>query len=171
MVIFLILIIPMTGFIVISGFMSTIEIPEFIMETIYKTPVFLGAFILLILSLAFLAVKWIFSIHCFVLEKKTFRESRKMSSSMVNGRFWEIAGSVVLWNLILAAAFAAVYLSLIHIFYRLRVDKARCTECGACKASCRLKIDPCKTPNSMECIRCGRCVKACGAGALRRGIK
>lgn len=55
--------------------------------------------------------------------------------------------------------------------YRLRVDKARCTECGACKASCRLKIDPCKTPNSMECIRCGRCVKACGAGALRRGIK
>lgn len=109
MVIFLILIIPMTGFIVISGFMSTIEIPEFIMETIYKTPVFLGAFILLILSLAFLAVKWIFSIHCFVLEKKTFRESRKMSSSMVKGRFWEIAGSVVLWNLILAAAFAAVY--------------------------------------------------------------
>ena len=55
--------------------------------------------------------------------------------------------------------------------YRLRVDEARCTGCGACKASCRLNIDPRKTPNSLECIRCGRCVKACDAGALRRGIK
>ncbi|MCQ4636041.1 4Fe-4S binding protein [Anaerovorax odorimutans] len=55
--------------------------------------------------------------------------------------------------------------------YRLRLDKGKCTGCGACESSCRLNIDPSKIPNSMECIRCGRCVESCPTGALRRGIK
>lgn len=109
LVIFVLIIIPMTGAVVVSGFMSTIEIPEFIMDTIYTTPILFAAFACLMLLFVIAAVKWIFSIHSFILERKSFRQSRKISSAMVKGRFWKIVGLLVLWNLILMAAFAVVY--------------------------------------------------------------
>lgn len=115
MVIFVIIIVPMTGAVVVSGFMSTIEIPEFVMDTIYSTPLLLAAFILLMLFFVVLAVRWIFSIHCFVLEQKSFKEARRISRAMTKGRFWKIIGFLMLWNLILVAVFAVIYGVLISL--------------------------------------------------------
>jgi ferredoxin-type protein NapH len=50
--------------------------------------------------------------------------------------------------------------------YRFRIDKDKCTDCGACQKVCKLNIRVHKKPNSMECIRCGDCKKACPAGAI-----
>jgi ferredoxin-type protein NapH len=50
--------------------------------------------------------------------------------------------------------------------YRMKYEKARCTDCGACARACKLDIEPCKTPNSADCIRCGECCRACPHGAL-----
>ncbi len=50
--------------------------------------------------------------------------------------------------------------------YRYRVVDSKCTDCGACGSICKAGIDPRKTPNSLECIRCGECLKACPHGAL-----
>lgn len=47
-----------------------------------------------------------------------------------------------------------------------RVDKSRCTSCGACRHACKMDIVAYKTPNSMECVRCGACIKACPNDAL-----
>jgi len=55
--------------------------------------------------------------------------------------------------------------------YRMRVDGAQCTHCGACKDACKMDIDPVKTPNNAECIRCGGCVSACPACALSLGFR
>ena len=33
-----------------------------------------------------------------------------------------------------------------------------------------MQIDPMKNCNHLECIRCGRCEKACAAGALKSGF-
>lgn len=44
---------------------------------------------------------------------------------------------------------------------------SNCTNCGACKRSCKLEIDPTVTPNSPECIRCGECISSCPQGALK----
>ena len=53
--------------------------------------------------------------------------------------------------------------------YRFRIDEDRCTDCGACKAACKLDIDVRRTPNSAECVRCGACRRACPHGAIRTG--
>ena len=53
--------------------------------------------------------------------------------------------------------------------YRFRIDEYRCTDCGACKAACKLDIDVRRTPNSAECVRCGACRRACPHGAIRTG--
>ena len=55
--------------------------------------------------------------------------------------------------------------------YRFRIDEDRCTDCGACKAACKLDIDVRRTPNSAECVRCGACRRACPHGAIRTGGK
>ena len=48
-----------------------------------------------------------------------------------------------------------------------QIDYSKCTSCGACRASCPVKIDPVSSCNTAECIRCGRCVRACQDQAIR----
>lgn len=48
----------------------------------------------------------------------------------------------------------------------LKVDGAKCIDCGACGRACKMGIEPQKTPNSLECIRCGDCVRRCPTGAI-----
>lgn len=55
--------------------------------------------------------------------------------------------------------------------FRYRVDKAVCTDCGACAKVCKMQVDPVKHPNHPECIRCGSCKKVCPAGAIRFSVK
>lgn len=50
--------------------------------------------------------------------------------------------------------------------YRHEWEGTLCRHCGDCRETCPMGIDPAKTPNSPECIRCGACLKACGQGAL-----
>lgn len=54
--------------------------------------------------------------------------------------------------------------------FRLRLDRDRCVGCGACERTCGMCVDPAKTPDSAECIRCGDCVSACPYGALSLGF-
>ena len=57
-------------------------------------------------------------------------------------------------------------------FYRLRVDRERCTECGACEQVCDfgLPIRALSKKNPMirttECMGCGRCRTACSKDAI-----
>lgn len=51
--------------------------------------------------------------------------------------------------------------------YRFQIDEGACTGCKACDRACPMEIKVHKTPNSQECIRCGRCLKACKPGALK----
>ena len=55
-------------------------------------------------------------------------------------------------------------------FYRMSVDKSRCTRCGACERSCKMGVEVLKNINSTECIRCGACKSACPTGAIHSGF-
>jgi polyferredoxin len=53
--------------------------------------------------------------------------------------------------------------------FGMRLEPAACTHCQACSRACKADLNPSKTPNSAECVRCGDCVKACPTGALKFG--
>ena len=50
--------------------------------------------------------------------------------------------------------------------FRYRVDKEKCTGCGACAKVCKMQVDPVKNANHHECIRCDACKNACPAKAI-----
>ena len=50
--------------------------------------------------------------------------------------------------------------------FRYRVDKEKCTNCGACAKACKMQVDPVENANHPECIRCGACKKACPVKAI-----
>lgn len=51
--------------------------------------------------------------------------------------------------------------------YRLKIDKNKCTSCGACAKKCKMDIEVYKKPNSLDCIRCGECKSACSKDAIK----
>ena len=50
--------------------------------------------------------------------------------------------------------------------FHYRVDKEKCTGCGACARVCKMQVDPVKNANHPECIRCGACKSACPVKAI-----
>lgn len=55
--------------------------------------------------------------------------------------------------------------------FRYRIDGDKCVHCGKCAKVCQMNVDPVKTPNSPECIRCGSCRQALPEGCDSCGFK
>jgi polyferredoxin len=55
-------------------------------------------------------------------------------------------------------------------FYRMSLDREKCTACKLCEKSCKMGVAITKNINSTECIRCGECEKACPHGAIRHFV-
>lgn len=56
-------------------------------------------------------------------------------------------------------------------FYKLEVNDELCINCGKCSRTCKMDVDPSKTPNHSECIRCGECISACPTKAITTNLK
>lgn len=104
-----------------------------------------------------------------------------MGVSNVNSPFLvhmvTLAGTLV--GMVLIARFWCRYLcpmgALLSLFNRvsfmkLKLDKNRCSSCGACAPACPMGIEPHYQYDNHNCIKCGRCVDTCHLGALSLGF-
>ncbi len=65
-----------------TGYISTISIPEFIIDYIVKNQVLSILYFLLVIFLIILLFRWLYVLHYFVLEDCNFKEARKKSSNL-----------------------------------------------------------------------------------------
>ncbi len=110
--------------------------------------------------------------------------------SFTNTELFAVLGKLFTWKLslllILVASSVVVYrpfckyLCPLGAFYapfnkisvvQLNVDRDKCTHCRACQKVCGMCVDPAENPADTECIRCGKCVSHCPAGALKLSVK
>lgn len=49
--------------------------------------------------------------------------------------------------------------------YRFEVED-NCNKCGLCSKKCDMNIIPFENPNSLECIRCNKCINKCPKKAI-----
>jgi len=50
---------------------------------------------------------------------------------------------------------------------QIKLDKKSCVNCSLCQKKCPMGIDPRKSVNSIECIKCGDCVRICPAAGKK----
>jgi len=54
----------------------------------------------------------------------------------------------------------------IFSLYGYKVDENICNKCGICERKCKMNVKVYENPNSIECIRCGECIKNCPRKAI-----
>jgi len=99
MMLYLLIIIPMTHALVISGYITKFTVPQFILDYImshtWLAILYVGFWIFMGLK----AFHWIYSLHYFCLEKCSFKRARMRSRKLQGRHYWLDMAVVVGWNL------------------------------------------------------------------------
>ncbi|GEM_PF-5248046 len=86
LLIFVLLIIPLTNLTLSSGFIGKIKLPEYILDFIKSNSVLNIVYMVVMLILYILVIRWIFSVHEMTLNTGGFKEARKISSRVTKGK-------------------------------------------------------------------------------------
>ncbi len=115
--IFSVLIIPATHFIMTTNFISQIVIPQYIAEVIYGNPLFRILLYALTAFGIFLTVQFMFIFQYFITEKCSFREAAAKSVRLIRGHRIRDFLLLVWWNLRLYIIYALLSLLVIAILF------------------------------------------------------
>lgn len=120
--VYVLMVLPLTNLALISSYLSSITIPEFIVDYVRQNHFLMALFIGLILMLCVFALRWLFSIHFYVNEKKNFKEARRCSLVVNKGRYVTNTIQLILWNLLIAFLFGlSGIVSIAGISYIIKV--------------------------------------------------
>lgn len=112
---FILLLIPLIGVVPLSGYLSSLRIPEFIMHTIQaQLPLFL-AFCALMALLTLMLMRWVFALHYVLLEGEPFPSACRKSAALMRGRYLKNLVALSLWGLLLLVVVAVFFAVLIGL--------------------------------------------------------
>ncbi|GAA0731641.1 glycerophosphodiester phosphodiesterase [Clostridium oceanicum] len=110
-----------------SDIIPNVEIPSFILDVVYKSVKWTSLYILVLFIANYFLIRWIFAMHCVILEGKNFSKALKRSSKLVKGSFFKILFSLLLLNLIIMIVLGLIFLLFIFVInifeYNLHSNK------------------------------------------------
>lgn len=111
MILYLLIIIPMTHALVISGYITKFTVPQFIVDYImshtWLTILYIGFWIYIGLR----SFHWIYSLHYFCLENCNFKQARKRSWKLQKNHYWTDLIIVLGWSAACIGIYYGVILS------------------------------------------------------------
>ena len=110
MLLFCAFVIPFSNVIIASNFISSITVPEYIMEAIHDSVLLSFLFTAFTLFLLFIVIKLMYSVHSFVLEKKDFKEAVLESCSLQKGHTIKDFLQLILWKTLVLVKYTFVFL-------------------------------------------------------------
>lgn len=119
MILFLI---PFLNIGIASGFISSIKIPEFIMDYINNNLLFMFIFWLIFGLLTIVLLRWLYAIHYYILENCDFKEARKRSINLIKGsRIKDLSKLIVVQGIVygIYLIFLFIGIALIYFIYKL----------------------------------------------------
>ena len=119
MILFLI---PFLNIGIASGFISSIKIPEFIMDYINNNLLFMFIFWLIFGLLTVILLRWLYAIHYYILENCDFKEARKRSINLIKGsRINDLSKLIVVQGIVygIYLIFLFIGIALIYFIYKL----------------------------------------------------
>ncbi len=100
-----------------SSFITTIKIPEFILDFIVNNKLLLSIFVIVSILLVIVLLRWLYSLHYFVLEDLSFKEARKKSLALSQKNHLKDIGSLILVEfLIFVFYFLFIIIGILLIF-------------------------------------------------------
>lgn len=105
-----------------SNVISSIKIPEFIMDYINSNIKFLSLYTFVYIILLFIFFRWFYALHYMVIENKNFKQARLDSKNMINGSILKDQIKVFLCQLLMSiiyVVFLIIGISIIVIFTKV----------------------------------------------------
>jgi glycerophosphoryl diester phosphodiesterase len=109
MIVFVILLIPITHVGAISTYITSMQIPVFIIEYLKLKKKAFVIVISLVIFLSVFVVRWINVINYYTTEKMNFKNARKASVNLNRGKYIGLIISFILWQLIVLALLVSSY--------------------------------------------------------------
>lgn len=109
LILFIITIIPLSYFAILSGYLTTMNIPEYITGFFMDKFIFKIILFILFTILCFFAIRWIYSLHYFVLEKKDFQTSCSCSVKLNGKAYPSLIISYIIWEVFVVGGFFIIF--------------------------------------------------------------
>lgn len=109
MILYLLIIIPMTHAVIISGYMTTFNVPHFIQDYIFSKVWLAVLYVGFWIFMGLWSFRWIFGLHYFCLEDCNFKQARVKSVQLMQGRRYWINMLILFgWNGLMFGAYYGV---------------------------------------------------------------
>lgn len=111
MILYLLIIIPMTHALVISGYITKFTVPQFILDYIMSHTWLAILYIGFWIYIGLRSFHWIYSLHYFCLENCNFKQARKRSWKLQKNHYWTDLIIVLGWSAACIGIYYGVILS------------------------------------------------------------
>ena len=110
MILYLLLIIPLSQIVSVSGFVDGFSIPGFVMQFVEEKSWLYVIFIIASIYVEIVCLRWIFSFHNFTLRREKFVDASHRSMRFIKGkkRFPIFIGSIIGWEALVIALFYSI---------------------------------------------------------------
>lgn len=112
MILFLLILMPITHLAVISSYVTSNEIPVFIIEFIKTKKYAVIVIAVVYIFLAVFAIRWINSINYYTVEKMNFKNARKASINLNRKKYFGLVLSFIVWQFMVFALLVISYIAI-----------------------------------------------------------